>query len=382
MEGRKILYILNIAKRVNDFSYTSMLAAQAEGMEFHIAGNWSYASNAERIADEEKYGIKIHQIDFIRTPYHPGNFHAYKQLKKIVGEEKFDYIHCNTPIGGVLGRLVGKQNKTKKVIYQVHGFHFYKGAPLLNWLIYYPVEWLLAHWTDAVVTINYEDYAFAQKKLKLRKGGKVYYVPGVGIDTKQFAPDEQVRQAKRQELGLSDSDVMLISAGELNENKNNKVIISALAKLQDKSIHYFLCGVGDKENDLRRRAEEAGLSANVHFLGFRQDMKALLQAADVFVMPSFREGLSRSIMEAMSAGLPCVVSKIRGNVDLVTEGKGGYLHAPTDVDTIAAAIDKLATDPAARQEIRAYNLEKVKQYDVAVVTQKIREIYAEVLKKD
>lgn len=306
---------------------------------------------------------------------------AYDNLNKVIRENNVEVIHCNTPVGGMVGRFCGKKNKVKKVIYTVHGFHFYKGAPLFNRTVLKWAEMLMARWTDAIITINYEDYEFA-KTLKLKKNGKVYYQPGVGIDTAQYQMDPAVRENKRKELGLAEDDVMLISAGDLNENKNNTVIISALAKLQNKKIHYFLCGVGDKAEALQKQAEEAGLGENVHLLGFRRDMKELLQATDVFVMPSFREGLSRSIMEAMSSGLPCVVSKIRGNVDLVTEGKGGYLHAPTDVDAIAAAVNKLATDPAARQEIRTYNLEKVKQYDIAVVTQKIREIYAEVLKKD
>ena len=207
----------------------------------------------------------------------------------------------------------------------------------------------------------------------------MYYVPGVGIDTAQFRLEPSVRSSKRQELGLADDDLMLISAGELNENKNNTVIISALGKLKNDRIHYFLCGMGDKEAALRQQAEEAGIGQNVHFLGYRQDMKELLQAADVFVMPSFREGLSRSIMEAMSSGLPCVVSRIRGNVDLVEDGKGGYLHAPANADGVAEAIDRLAQEPTLREQMRSYNLEKIKQFDSSVVEQEIKKIYAEIL---
>ena len=159
---KKMLYILNIASRVNSFSYTSMKAAQELGFEYHIAGNWGYANDEERISDEKKYGIHIYQINFIRTPYHPGNIKAYQQLKKIVEREQFDLIHCNTPIGGVVGRLIGKSCKIPTVIYQAHGFHFYKGAPFLNWILFYPIELWLANYTDVLITINQEDYQRAK----------------------------------------------------------------------------------------------------------------------------------------------------------------------------------------------------------------------------
>ena len=222
----KMLYILNTTNRVNNFSYSSMIAAQQLGVEFHIAGNWTgYSDNKEKEADEEKYGIRIHQIDFIRTPYDLRNIKAYKQLVQLMKREKFDVIHCNTPTGGVLGRLAGKKCKVRKIIYQAHGFHFYKGAPKKNWLIYYPIEKWLAKYTDALITINNEDYGLAKSKFQLRHNGKVYYVPGVRIDLSQYDLPDGIREKKRAELGLKETDIVLISSGELNENKNNQIII-------------------------------------------------------------------------------------------------------------------------------------------------------------
>lgn len=375
----KLLYILNIAKRVNNFSFTSMMAAQKLGVEFHIAGNWSYASDEERQADEKQYGIKIHQIDFIRAPYHPGNRTAYIQLKNLVQKEKYDVIHCNTPIGGVLGRIVAKRCGVPKVIYQAHGFHFFKGAPKLNWLIYYPIEKWLAHYTDAIITINQEDYEFAKTKLKLRKGGAVYYVPGVGIDTTQYNSRAVSREAKRRELNLPEDAVVLLSAGELNINKNNQVIISAMEQINQKNIHYVLCGVGVQEAALRRQADAAGLHDNVHFLGYRTDIKELYKMADCFVMPSYREGLSRSLMEAMASGLPCVASAIRGNEDLIENGVGGYLCPSSDVDGFAKALYELVQNPELRQKMKENNLERIKEFDDSVVEREIRAIYQEVL---
>lgn len=375
MKKIKLLYILNVAKRVNNFSYSSMIAAQQAGIDFHIAGNWSYASEEKRVDDEKRYGIKIHQIDFVRTPYHPGNIKAYHQLKTLVQKENYDVIHCNTPIGGVLGRIVGKQCKVKKVIYQAHGFHFYQGAAKKNWLLYYMVEKWLARDTDVLLTINREDYQLAKTRLKLRRGGSVYYVPGVGIDLSQYKDKVKSRDAKRNELNIPSDAIVLISVGELNANKNNSVIISALGFLKQKYIHYVLCGTGELEADLKNQADQAGLCGNIHFLGYRTDVKELYEMADCFVLPSFREGLSRSAMEAMASGLPCIVSRIRGNTDLLEEANGGYLCDPNDSAAFAEKIRLLAADAGLRAQMGENNLLAVQKFSTETVIREIRRIY-------
>lgn len=376
---KSILYITNISNGVSSFSVTAVEATKRLGYEFHLAGNFSGTPDEKILNDEKTYGVNIHQIDLTRSPYSSKNITAYKQLVKLIKEENIDYIHCNTPVGGLLGRLAGKKCKVKKVIYQAHGFHFYKGAPLKNWLIYYPIEKLLAHYTDALITINKEDYERAQG-FRLRNNGKVYYVPGVGIDLSQYELPENTRELKRKELGLKETDVAFISAGELNTNKNNRVIIEALGNLQNKNVHYFLCGVGPCEEELKDLAQTSGVVEQVHFLGYRTDIKELFRAADVFVMPSFREGLSRSIMEAMASGLPCIVSKIRGNVDLVEEGKGGYLCDPYDIHSFEISIENCLYDSAEAKHMGAYNKSKIIQYSSGVVEEKLKDIYLEIFK--
>ena len=372
---KKLLYILNIAKRVNNFSYTSMLAAKEIGIEFHIAGNWSYASDEERIADEEKYGIKIHQIDFMRAPYHPGNIKAYKQLKRLAAAEKYDFIHCNTPIGGVLGRLIGKKFNIGRVIYQAHGFHFYKGASMKNWLLYYPVEKWLAHYTDALITINSEDFELAKTKLKLRKNGKVYYVPGVGIDTSQYNPTGKSREEKRTELGLGENGVALISMGDLIERKNYDTAIRAIAEANEPKLQYFICGKGPEEENLKALAENLGVSNQIHFLGFRSDIKELITAADVFLFTTKQEGLPRSMMEAMASGLPCVASKIRGNTDLLDGTEGGFLCEPTDASAYAEKLKLLANDKNLREMMGRNNLITIQNFDTETANEYLRKVY-------
>ncbi len=376
-----ILHVANIAGKRMSYGFvgTAIEAAHSLGYEFYGVANRSLSSAEEIKEDEEKYGVRLFHVDLNRSPFSFQNIKAYKQLCKIISENEIDYIHCNTPVGGILGRLAGKKCGVKKVIYQAHGFHFYKGAPKKNWLLYYPVEKWLAHYTDALITINQEDYELAKAKLKPRNNGKVYYVPGVGVDTSKYSVDAETYAKKRNELGISLDAFVIISVGELNANKNNSVIISAMEKLQNKKIHYILCGVGEKKAELQAMAEAAGLQNNIHFLGYRNDVNELYQAADCFVMPSFREGLSRSIMEAMASGLPCIVSKIRGNTDLIVDKKGGYLLEPKDISGFANAIESIIDNPKLLQKMRKFNLETIKNFDVSQVCKKIKEIYSSII---
>lgn len=306
---------------------------------------------------------------------------AYKNLNKVIRENNVEVIHCNTPVGGMVGRFCGKKNKVKKIIYTAHGFHFYKGAPLFNRTVLKWAEMLMARWTDAIITMNQEDYA-AAKKFKLRKGGKVYFVNGVGITLKDFEGLSHLRQQKREEMGVKDEDIVLISMGDLVPRKNYGAAIRAIAKANDPRLQYMICGKGPELENLQNLAKELGVEKQIHFLGFRTDVKELLTGADIFLFTTRQEGLPRSMMEAMASGLPCVASAIRGNVDLIENGVNGFTCPTDDVDGYAAAIAKIAGDPALRETMRTNNLKKIKNYDITVVEKQIREIYADVLKKD
>lgn len=374
---KKILYITNISNGVSSFSIAAVIVAKRLGIEFHLAGNFSGTEKEKLDQDRKKYGIQIHQVDLERSPYSPKNYKAYKQIVNIIRKNKIEYIHCNTPIGGLLGRLAGKKCKVKKVIYQAHGFHFYGGAPKKNWLIYYPIEKWLAHYTDVLITINSEDFKLAKSKLKLRRNGKVCYVHGVGIDLSKYIDLDDIRKKMRTKMNLNDLDVALISVGELNANKNNRIIIEAIEKLENEKIHYFLCGEGALEKELKELAEKKGVLDQVHFLGYRTDVKELLQAADVFVMPSIREGLSRSIMEAMASGLPCVVSRIRGNSDLIKDGEGGYLCETKNVEQYVNVINQLLSI-SLRKKMGKKNLERIKKYSMEIVQNELTTCYANI----
>ena len=174
-------------------------------------------------------------------------------------------------------------------------------------------------------------------------------------------------------------DTVLISVGRLDKNKNNSTLIKAVALCNNQSVHLVICGDGEERDFLSNLARELGVGPQIHFLGNRSDMKDLYAMADIFVMASYREGLSRSLMEAMASGLPCVTSDIRGNRDLIQNGKGGFLSSCNDVSGFSEAISRVSEDLGMRQKMREYNLEKIKDFDIWVVEKQIEEIYQVVM---
>ena len=371
----KILFISNVAgKKMGSFSISAIEAARHLNLDFYFAANLNALS--DKYEEEKKYNIKLFHIDIARNPFSKNNYKAYRQLKRIINDENIDFIHCNTPTGGVLGRLIGKRCKVKKIIYQAHGLHFYHGAPIINWFVYFPIEKFLSRYTDVVVTINEEDYEAAHK-FRLKKGGFVRKINGVGIDLKNYKNIRDIKDTLSKKLSISNLDTILISVGELNTNKNNKVVLQAMSKLGNCNIHYLLCGVGNRQGELETLAATLGISKQIHFLGYCENIPELLNASDIFIMPSYREGLSRSIMEAMAVGLPCIVSKIRGNVDLITEGQGGLLVPPDEVDGFAEAIDTLVKDQNLREKMTLYNLQRIEEFSAENIKSKLISLYKE-----
>ena len=360
--------------KLSNVSKPCVKAALDMGYDVYLGTN---RKDPERL--ECELPVKLYDMHTYRSlTAFSDNRTAYKNLSKVMKDGNVKVVHCNTPIGGMVGRLCGCKYKAEKVIYTAHGFHFYKGAPLFNRTVLKWAERVMARWTDAIITMNKEDYD-AAKSFKLKKGGKVYFVHGVGVNLADYEGLGALRAGKRAELGLADTDIALISMGDLVPRKNYGTAIRAVAKAANKDLHYFICGKGPELESLTALAQELGVEEQIHFLGFRTDVKELLSAADIFLFTTRQEGLPRSMMEAMASGLPCVASGIRGNADLIEDGAGGYLRATDDVDGFAEAISALASDEELRGTMRESNLEKIKCYDVSVVEKEIRDIYREVL---
>lgn len=367
---KKVLFVASVIGHIKAFHLPYLEMFKEQGFETHVAAN----------GDMELPFIDIlHNIPFERSPLNRRNISAYKQLKKIITDNEFDVIHCHTPVAAMLTRLVARKARKRgtKVIYTAHGFHFFKGAPKKNWMIFYPIEKLCARWTDVLLTINKEDYTIAKNKLHAKR---VEYVPGVGINLDKFTASKLSdieRNEARKALGVSENDKMLLSVGELSNRKNHEVIIKAIAKLGNNSIRYFICGTGGLEEYLKKIIDDLQLTQQVKLLGRREDIATLCNCADLFVFPSKQEGLPVALMEAMACGLPIVCSDIRGNVDLIENEKGGYLCKTTDVDAFVENIRMIIDDKELCAKMSEINKNNIKTFELSSVAEEMRKIYFE-----
>ena len=378
---RKALFVSSVFGFFGSFERNDIQILQKQGFEIVCAANGSKALGAfGDVGQFDDFPIIKVQIDFARSPFSKSNFTAYRQLKKIIKDNAFEIIHCHTPVGGILTRLAARKARKKgtKVIYTAHGFHFYKGAPLIHWLVYYPIEKIFSYLTDVLITINQEDYALAKKTMRAKR---IVHIPGVGVDTRQFANVTVDRMQKRNELGIPNDAVMLLSVGELNHNKNHEVILHALAKLNDPTLYYCIAGQGDLENYLKERTSLLGIQKIVQLLGFRDDVGELYKAADIFCFPSHREGLGLAALEAMAVGLPLITSNVHGIKDYSQNGLSGYACHPTSADEFARAISILSKDSKLREKMGKHNASFVKKFDRKIVEQQMRVIYGDCFEK-
>lgn len=373
-ESKRVLIVATVVKtHIMQFHIPVLKLFKDMGWETAVAARNDYANPEDcRIP----YCDQFYDIPFERIPFKAQNIGCYKKLKDIIDQGNYQIIHCHTPVGGVLGRLAARKARKAgtRVLYTAHGFHFYRGAPLLNWVMYYPVEKFCSYLTDAILTINTEDWTFAKKHFQ---HSRVFYLPGIGVDIDRFSEKPDGVIDFQSLFNLRKDEKVMISVGEMTANKNQKTLIKALTGSQLENVHYMIAGSGVCRPQLEKYASELKVSDRVHFLGYRKDVAALLQASDVFVFPSYREGLPVALMEAMSAGVPVVASRIRGNVDLIEDGVNGFLCAPDDADGFADKIRMLLDDPDLAAEFRNNGLEKIKGYDKNVIMEQLQKIYGE-----
>lgn len=369
---KKCLIVSTVSRQFTLFEKGNIEVLHNLGYEIHCVAN--YADTTEEI---KKLDIIEHHIEIQRSPFSLKNKKAYQQLKKIINSEKYDIIHCHSPMGGVLTRLAAKRTRkvnNTKIIYTAHGFHFFKGAPILNWLLYYPIEKYLSKYTDCLITINTEDYERAKRKFK---ANQVELVNGIGVEKEKFnfKMQESEKQQLRQSIGLKENDFILIQVGELNKNKNQIMAIETIKKLvkTNPEIHLLLVGRGPLEQFYKQRIKEYNLESNIHMLGYRNDIPQLMKISNILLSLSYREGLPVNVMEAMMCNLPIIATNCRGNRDLITDNN--QLVEPNDIISLSNKVIELENkNESVFWECKKFEKENIKA--------KMKEIYSEVVSKN
>lgn len=381
----KVLNVATVASNLNQFDRENLKILKDLGYDIHIACNfnqgnsWSedalysfrdFLGNLEAESFDVDFSRNITDFSALRR--------AYKTLLQIVTENSYDFIHCHTPVASAICRMVAKKTGVK-VIYTAHGFHFFKGAPLKYNLIFKNVEKHLAKYTDMLITMNQEDL-HAAESFRLRKGGSVKYIPGIGLDVDAIKNRAVDRNEKRKEIDVPADATVIITVAELIVRKNYPAAIEAFAKSADKNSYYVICGTGPLENELKNLAESLGVGDRIRFLGYRSDIYELLKASDIFLFTSTQEGLPVAVMEAMASRLPCVISDIRGSNELVVDSKGGFVIDCKDIDAFSQKVGLLIQNTALRNEMGEYNQIKINEFNREKVNILMRENYLELQK--
>lgn len=368
---KKVLFTATVDSHILLFHLPYLKYFSDLGYEVHVATN----------GDEEiPYCNKKHKISFERSPYKINNLKAIKKLRKVTEEEKFDIIHTHTPMGSVVTRLAAKRIRKKhntKVIYTAHGFHFFKGASKLNWIIFYQVEKFLARYTDTLITMNMEDYNIAKDKFKT----DVRYVHGVGLDEDKFnhmLTDEE-KLGLRKSLGLKENDFVIIYPAELTKRKNQEWLINTLYDMlnKNKDIHILLAGKDSMNKYHETLVKSKNLDNQIHFLGFRKDIPDLISISNIAISTSKQEGLPVNIMEAMYLGLPIVATNCRGNRDLVENNVNGYLIDQGDSASFVNSIYDIYNKKADTSKFSKNSKEKINEYLLKNVMKEMINIYEE-----
>lgn len=333
-------------------------------------------NNTQFVAECKRDGINIIDIPFRRGGFIT-NIFQIPVLNKFLKREKFDIVHVHTETGGFMLRLscLIQSKCNTKFVYTPHGMSFWKGSSLKSQLVYRPLERWICSAMDMNLGMNMEEV----ENLKRWNKRTAHYVHGVGLNVARMQNPARSREQMREEFGLTESDKFIASIGELDDNKNHITVIKALATLGRKDFKYVVCGVGPNKDMLLAEAEHMGLKENVILAGYRLDIPDVLNAADIFVFPSFHEGMPVSALEAMACGLPIICSEIRGNVDIIREGDNGYLFQPSDVETLARKLEYLLDDAEKRKIMGLKNKENVKDFSLESVTEELIRIYKSVL---
>lgn len=367
---KKVLLVATVQSHIYQFHKPLVKMLHEHGYEVEVAARDNLG---EKDGIKLDFVEKVYDVCFNRNPFSRENLKAYKQLKKIVLENKYDYIHCNTPTGGLVTRLLPKKIRKQgtQIIYTAHGFHFYKGAPRKNWLMYYPVEKMLAKRTDKLITITHEDFEVSKKDFKV----KTYFTHGVGVDSNRFykvTQEEALDLKKKLELPLDKKIILCV--GELNDNKNQISILRCIKELKNKynDLYLLIAGNGICDEMLKEYTKENELESCVKFLGYKRNIEEYTKCCDIIISASYREGLPLNIVEGMMCAKTIIASNNRGHRELILNDVNGYIFEKDDLESMYNAFEKAFVF---NEEIINASHIKSQYYNFENVEEELKNIY-------
>lgn len=379
--SKKALIIAGTASMISQFNMLNIEVLQNKGYEVEIACDFFNGNNIDenekrRFKEElTNKSIKIYQIDFTRNVLNIfGHIKALKQIEELRNKQYYDIVHCHMPISAFLTKLAFKKERKKgtKIIYTAHGFHFFKGAPLINWILYYPLEKISSRWLDTLILINKEDHELAKMKMHTKN---IYLTPSIGVDIDRFSKCKIDKEEMLSEWNIPKDSFVLLSVGELDDNKNQSIVIDAINRINNKKVYYLLVGLGGNTNKIENLIKNSKLSNNIKILGYRKDIERIYKTSDCLIHVPLREGLGMAPLEAMASGLPLITAKVGGIKDYTKENISGCCVNPKSIDEISNAILKMYEDKDFRNVCSKNNIETVKFYGKNNVKKLLEEIY-------
>lgn len=369
----KVLLTATVQSHICQFHKPLAEVLHEHGCEVHVAARNNLAEKNGLALD---FVEKIYDVPFSRSPKSFDNLKAYFQLKKIIEEGQYDIVHCNTPMGGIVTRLAARKARKKgtKVYYTAHGFHFYKGAPKKNWIVFYPVEKFFSRITDKVITITSEDYQLARRKFHCQ----IERIHGVGVDeTRYFPVNEEKKWEIRKQMGFSKEQKLILCIGELLTNKNQIMAIKMMQSIVKKypTAQLLLAGNGPEKEYLEQVIKDCGLREHVKMLGYVTNLQDYQHIVDVAISCSRREGLPLNIVEAMLSGTPVVASINRGHRELIRNKENGYLIEVGDYESMAKRVTELLSNREIYNKIQDRAEKIAKKYGFINVKRELEGIY-------
>lgn len=376
---KKFLYVATVYSHISAFHLPYLMMLKKQGYEVHVAANYDNNINTKPLIEEK--GIICHDISFSKSLMSLENIKSVKMLNNLFEEHRFELIHVHTPIASFITRFTLRKFKNQgPLIYTAHGFHFFKGAPLINWLLFYPLEGLARNWTDALIVMNQEDLKNAQK-IGFVENETLFFVHGVGVNIKEYS-NHTIDNKLLSEFDIDDNDVVISYIAELNHNKNHMYLLdnwkSILKNYSNTKL--LIIGTGELEGTLKAYIKEKQLE-NVYFLGYRHDVDKLLAISDIVTLLSFREGLPKCLMEAMCNSKPCVVSDIRGNRDLISNEKNGFVVPLNEPEKLINSFCKVIESKELRDTFGEEGFKKIQNYDLEKVVTDVSKVYDFILKQ-